>query len=95
MLVALDGIRRLSTPAATTGGQNSIAQKAINPFAIEYGMQSPPVTLPEGVIAGGLPQSLAISEEQVLKFEEDGVIMIKGAMKPWVEFLRAVTQHQI
>jgi len=95
MLVALDGIRRLSTPSATTAGQNSIAQKAINPFAIEYGMQNPSVPLPEGVVAGGLPQRLAISEEQVVQFAEDGVIMIKGGMKPWVEFLRAVTEHQI
>jgi len=94
-LIALDGIRRLSAPSASAAEASSIAQKALNPIAIEFGMQSPPVSLPAGVAAGGLPQRFEFSEQQVVQFEEDGVIMIKGGLKPWVEFLTAVTEHQI
>lgn len=96
-LLALDGIRRLSSPSIHVPrlGPNSIAQKAINPFAIQFGIQTPPVSLPAGVVAGGPAQTLPLTEEQVVQFEQDGVIMIKGAMQGWVEFLRAVTEHQI
>ena len=34
-------------------------------------------------------------KEQIRMYEEDGVIMIKGAMKPWVSFLRSITEFQI
>jgi ectoine hydroxylase-related dioxygenase (phytanoyl-CoA dioxygenase family) len=38
---------------------------------------------------------LAINQQQVQIFEEDGVIMIRGAMKEWVEFLQGTTDNQI
>jgi len=97
MLLAGDGIRRLSSPApqAQSAGMNSIARKAINLFAVRSGVQAPKVPLPSGVVAGGSPQQLQLTEAQVAQFEEDGVIMIKGGLKGWVDFLRAVTEHQI
>jgi len=97
MLFAADGIRRLSMTSeqAQIASTNSIAQKAINVFAVQTGVQDPPVPLPVGVMPGGLPQQLTLTEAQVLQFEEDGVIMIKGAMSGWVDFLRTVTDHQI
>eukprot|EP00439_Symbiodinium_sp_Y106_P037243 s6822_g4.t1 len=56
---------------------------------------APDVPLPEGVMEGQVGQRLAVSPEQIQQFEEDGVIMIKGAMKDWVPFLRGITEDQI
>eukprot|EP00913_Durusdinium_trenchii_P034306 g32098.t1 len=55
----------------------------------------PGVTLPAGVTAGQAAQQLKVTEEQIEQFQEDGVIMIKGAMKEWVEYLQKVTEDQI
>lgn len=94
-LVAFDGIRRLSPSKSQDSQTNSIAQKAINVANLQFGMQDPQVALPAGVVPGALPQELQLTEEQIQQFEEDGVIMIKGGMKSWVEFLQKVTEHQI
>ncbi|CAE7579847.1 kif1 [Symbiodinium natans] len=88
-VMALDGIRRISMP------DQSIAGKALNIAKLSVGVQAPDVPLPEGVVAGQVPQHLDVSPAQIQQFEEDGVIMIKGAMKDWVPFLRSVTEDQI
>eukprot|EP00930_Biecheleria_cincta_P035540 TRINITY_DN24440_c0_g3_i1.p1 TRINITY_DN24440_c0_g3~~TRINITY_DN24440_c0_g3_i1.p1 ORF type:complete len:675 (+),score=154.92 TRINITY_DN24440_c0_g3_i1:101-2125(+) len=90
--MAVDGIRRLS---GQENSANSIASKAINLMKLQSGVQEPQVSLPAGVVAGQAPVKYEISAEQVVSFEEDGVIMIKGAMKDWVPFLQAVTDDQI
>lgn len=96
VLVA-DGIRRLapSSEETTDTTQSSIAQRALNPLALNFGVQDPGVPLPAGLTPGSVPQQLQLSEEQVRQFEEDGVIMIPGAMRQWVDFLVSVTEHQI
>mmetsp|Transcript_30845 Transcript_30845/g.102721 ORF Transcript_30845/g.102721 Transcript_30845/m.102721 type:complete len:677 (-) Transcript_30845:331-2361(-) len=94
MVLAGDGLRRLMAPETSQGG-NSIAAKAINPFRLCYGVQDPQVPLPAGVVAGQHGQRLELTEAQILQFEQDGVIMIKGACKEWVDFLRAITDFQI
>jgi len=93
LIVTIDGVRRLGATGNETA--NPIAQKAINPLQIRFGVQDPQIPLPAGVVAGQAPQPFTITEEQVRQFEEDGVIMIPGAMKEWVGFLRAGTDHQI
>jgi hypothetical protein len=96
--MAFDGARRLGLAGKKGGsltGNNTIAQKAINPFALKAGVQNPNVALPAGVVAGQMGQRLELTEEQIRMYEEDGVIMIKGAMKPWVSFLRSITEFQI
>lgn len=96
-ILAIDGIRRLSsldTPQASVKSSD-IAQKAINPFALTVGVQDPGVPLPAGVVAGSPPQELRLTPEQIVQFEEDGCIMIKGAMTEWVSYLSAVTDYQI
>lgn len=89
--LAIDGVRRISSPTPN----NSIASKTINLLKLKLGVQDPCVSLPSGVVAGQLPQSLKVTEAQIKQFEEDGVIMIKGGMKDWVAFLQAITDHQI
>lgn len=90
MGMVVDGIRRLGAAGPTT-----TAAKAINPMNFSFGVQDPGVPLPAGVVAGQAPQRLELTQEQIRQFEEDGVIMIKGAMKEWVEFLQLVTEFQI
>eukprot|EP00931_Biecheleriopsis_adriatica_P115864 TRINITY_DN91616_c0_g1_i1.p1 TRINITY_DN91616_c0_g1~~TRINITY_DN91616_c0_g1_i1.p1 ORF type:complete len:682 (+),score=171.18 TRINITY_DN91616_c0_g1_i1:60-2048(+) len=92
--MALDGVRRLST-AQQDSQSSSIASKAINVTRLAFGNQAPEVALPAGVVAGQAAQRLEVTDEQIRQFEEDGVIMIKGGMKAWVEYLQAVTEHQI
>jgi len=94
LLLAFDGIRRLN-PSSAAPGTNSIAQQAINVFNVKTGMQDPQVSLPAGVVPGSLPQKLQLTEAQVQQFEEDGVLMIRGGMKDWVDFLSKTTEHQI
>jgi len=96
-VMVLDGSRRLSLSKdqAANAGMTDIAAKAINPLAISFGVQDPEVALPAGVVAGQDPQPIEVTEEQIVQFEEDGVIILKGAMKGWVDFLRAVTEFQI
>jgi len=94
-LIIGDGIRRLTSIGATKPATNSIASKAINPLKVTAGIQSPPVPLPAGVVAGQMGQRLELTEEQIKQFEEDGVIMIKGGCKEWVDFLRGITEFQI
>lgn len=92
LTLAADGVRRLSPSAP---GTNSIAKQALNPLKLAYGVQHPHVSLPAGVTTASPPQQLVLSQAQVVQFEEDGVIMIKGAMKDWVSYLSDVTDHQI
>jgi hypothetical protein len=92
-VAAMDGVRRIATPQ--DAGASSMASKAINVSRLQFGTQDPEVPLPAGIVAGQLPQKLQLTEEQVKQFEEDGVIMIKGGMNDWVEFLQKVTEHQI
>lgn len=94
LVLAADGARRLSSPKQTTQ-TNSIAKSALNLFKLAYGMQDPQVPLPAGVAVASVPQQLTLTEEQIVQFEEDGVIMIKGGMKGWVQYLSDVTDHQI
>lgn len=89
MAMAIDGVRRLSFP------DRSIAGRALNLANLNIGVQEPEVALPAGVTAGQAPQELKLTEEQIKQFEEDGVIMIKGGMKAWVEYLQKVTEDQI
>merc|ERR1712216_890261 len=89
--LAIDGVRRISS----SNQNNSIASKTINLFKLKFGVQDACVPLPSGVVAGQLPQRLELSESQLEQFEEDGVIMIKGGMKDWVDYLQATTDHQI
>lgn len=89
--LAVDGVRRISS----TTPNNSIASKTANLLKLKLGVQDPCVPLPSGVTAGQVPQRLEVSEAQIKQFEEDGVIMIKGGMKNWVDFLQAITDHQI
>lgn len=91
-IMAVDGIRRLSNPSKEA---TSIAAKALNPVKLSFGVQDPGIPLPAGVVTGQAPQAFHLSEEQLQQFEEDGVIMIKGAMKEWVQFLRGITDFQI
>merc|ERR1719183_3498325 len=89
VLTTADGIRRLNETSdkgqdRPAQGMNSIAAKAINPLKISTGIQDGGMPLPAGVVAGQAPQQLAINQQQVQIFEEDGVIMIRGAMKEWV-----------
>lgn len=110
LFLAFDGVRRLDLEAkfslqavvapnthtaSTPAADRSSASSALNPFAIEWSDQNPGVALPAGVVAGQLPQELRLTEAQVVQFEQDGVIMVKGAMKSWVPFLRACTEYQI
>lgn len=81
--------------ATNSTESNSIADKAINPLKVKFGVQDAGVPLPAGVTPGQLPQRLEVTEEQVIQFEEDGVIMIRGAMKDWVPYLQGITEHQI
>jgi len=91
-----DGVRRLLNVGKDENVKtNSIADKAINPLKVQFGIQDPQVPLPPGVVSGQLGQRLDITEEQILQFEQDGVLMIKGGMKDWVEFLRGITDFQI
>jgi len=93
LIVALDGVRRLGATGSMQG--NPIAQKAINASKLQFGVQDPKIPLPAGVVAGQAPLSWTITPEQVRQFEEDGVIMIPGALKEWVGFLSAATDYQI
>jgi len=93
LMVALDGVRRLGETASKE--VNPIAQKAINASKLQFGVQDPQIPLPAGVVAGHPPRAWTITPEQVRQFEEDGVIMIPGALKEWVGFLRAATDYQI
>lgn len=89
--MAIDGIRRLSAQE----DDSSIASKALNFTKLSFGVQEPEVSLPVGVVAGQAPAKCDITEQQVLTFEDDGVIMIKGGMKDWVGFLQSITDDQI
>jgi len=92
-IASVDGIRRIAVPTQTSG--KSMAEKAVNISRLQFDMQDPEVPLPTGVVAGQLPQHLQLTEEQVQRFQEDGVIMIKGGAKDWVEYLQKVTEHQV
>mmetsp|Transcript_12268 Transcript_12268/g.28651 ORF Transcript_12268/g.28651 Transcript_12268/m.28651 type:complete len:676 (-) Transcript_12268:195-2222(-) len=92
--LTLDGIRRLSTSDAKQE-DNTIKQKSLDVTKLKFGVQDPNLSLPAGVTAGQAPQTLSLTEEQVREFEENGVIMIRGAMKDWVPFLQQTTEHQI
>jgi len=94
VVLAFDGVRRLSTKDVEAE-QNSIAKKSLNIMNLKFGLQDPQVPLPAGVVAGQAPQQHFLSEEQIQEFEKNGVIMIKGGMKAWVEFLQKNTAHQI
>jgi hypothetical protein len=68
----------------------------IAPWRVEYGQQSAPVTLPEGVKEGDPPQPFTITEEQRAKYKEDGVIHIPGVLsEEWLEYLRSSTDWQV
>jgi len=53
------------------------------------------VKLPAGVLPGAPPTRLQLTEEQIERFDRDGFILIPGAVKEWVEFLRAVSDFQV
>jgi hypothetical protein len=96
--LAADGVRRnVALAKGTTDGAtgNSYATRAANPLAVVSGVQDPQVPLPAGVEVGSLAQKLELTEAQVAKFEEDGVIIIRGAMKEWAKFLGEVTEYQV
>ncbi|CAK0894191.1 unnamed protein product [Prorocentrum cordatum] len=65
------------------------ARRGLEPGAHDAG-----VPLPPGVAAGHRPQRLELSERQLADFDQDGVVLVRGALRGWVEFLRAVTDHQ-
>lgn len=76
-------------PARATG------EKPLNLFNTRFGVQDPGVPLPKGVAPGSLPGRVELTEEQVAQFEEDGVLLVRGALREWVDFLRAVADHQV
>jgi hypothetical protein len=68
----------------------------IAPWKVEYGQQSAPVVLPEGVKEGDPPQPWTITDEQRAQYKEDGVIHIPGVLnKEWLEYLRGATDWQV
>mmetsp|Transcript_5615 Transcript_5615/g.21235 ORF Transcript_5615/g.21235 Transcript_5615/m.21235 type:complete len:327 (-) Transcript_5615:31-1011(-) len=67
----------------------------MNLWNVQFGVQDPGVSLPAGVERGAAPQRLELSAEQVSRFQEDGFILIPGAMRHWVEYLREVADYQV
>eukprot|EP00929_Paragymnodinium_shiwhaense_P082996 TRINITY_DN44029_c0_g1_i2.p1 TRINITY_DN44029_c0_g1~~TRINITY_DN44029_c0_g1_i2.p1 ORF type:complete len:445 (-),score=68.68 TRINITY_DN44029_c0_g1_i2:270-1604(-) len=62
---------------------------------IDFGVQSPPVSLPEGVVEGQAPQTFEVSPEDIERFRRDGVLHVRGALRSWAPFLQQVTDHQL
>jgi len=68
----------------------------IMPWDLEYGLQSAPVKLPEGIREGDAPQPFAVTEEQRQRLVEDGAIVIPGLLsEEWLEYLRGATDWQV
>jgi hypothetical protein len=68
----------------------------IAPWNVEYGQQSSPVRLPDGVREGDAPLPWTITDEQREKYKEDGVLHIPGLLsKEWLEYLRGATDWQV
>ena len=66
------------------------------PWDLEYGLQSAPVKLPEGIREGDAPQPFAVTEEQRQRLVEDGAIVIPGLLsEEWLEYLRGATDWQV
>jgi hypothetical protein len=51
----------------------------IAPWNVEYGQQSSPVRLPDGVREGDAPLPWTITDEQREKYKEDGVLHIPAS----------------
>eukprot|EP00929_Paragymnodinium_shiwhaense_P048420 TRINITY_DN24484_c0_g1_i1.p1 TRINITY_DN24484_c0_g1~~TRINITY_DN24484_c0_g1_i1.p1 ORF type:complete len:687 (+),score=167.90 TRINITY_DN24484_c0_g1_i1:58-2118(+) len=97
-LIGADGMRRnlqLASTDKSSTAENTIKQRALNLFALQTGQQDPQVPLPTGVVAHAPPQQMQLTEAQVAQFQQDGVIVLKGAMKEWKDYLINVTEHQI
>lgn len=86
----------VSTETPTTGEKRKVLDE---PALWEYnfGLQDPGLSLPHGIVQDvTLPETFAVTEEQIRTLEEDGVVHIKGVFdEEWVEYLRAATKFQV
>lgn len=100
------GVFPFTKPAASRSQEAEAARHAvppemkwdvsIMPWAVEYGMQEPPVKLPEGVVEGQAAPPFEITDEHRRRLEEDGVVHIKGLLSPeWVKYLSDATDWQV
>lgn len=68
-----------------------------NLWEYNFGLQTPEITLPHGIVQDVTPpETFALTEEQILTLERDGVVHIKGVLdEEWVEYLRKATAYQV
>lgn len=62
-----------------------------------FGLQDPKIALPHGLVRDSSPpETYAITEEQILTLERDGVVHIKGVFdEEWVDYLKESTAYQV
>ncbi|CAJ1357786.1 unnamed protein product [Effrenium voratum] len=78
-----------------SGKRSSLAKKAVDLSKLQFGVQDPEVPLPAGVQRGHAPARYKVEAHLADELEEKGVVLVPGALKDWVEFLRQVTDHQV
>ncbi len=86
-----------SAPLSRSALSDVSAKLAVNiaPWEVEYGMQRPPLSLPDGVQEGDAPLPFHITEEQRQTLIEDGAVHIPNLLTPeWLAYLRAATDWQ-
>eukprot|EP00930_Biecheleria_cincta_P071555 TRINITY_DN59045_c0_g1_i1.p1 TRINITY_DN59045_c0_g1~~TRINITY_DN59045_c0_g1_i1.p1 ORF type:complete len:418 (+),score=58.63 TRINITY_DN59045_c0_g1_i1:14-1267(+) len=88
--------RRLPRFSRQALGRDPRFWRTLDPRRWTSGLQDPAtVRLPSGVQRGDPPQHFAITEEQVHTFERDGVVLIRGVLCDWMDFLQQASLHQM
>ena len=98
----------MTTESATIGSSNQAEELSAienkrrvldEPDLWEYnfGLQDPKLALPHGIVQEvTLPETFAVTEEQIRIFEEHGVVHLHGVFdEEWVEYLRQATAFQV
>jgi len=78
-----------------TGGKRVLEEPAL--WEYNFGLQDPRLALPHGIVQEvTLPETFAVTEEQIRIYEEHGVVHLKGVFdEEWVEYLRKATAFQV
>ncbi|GKY94628.1 hypothetical protein MPSEU_000428300 [Mayamaea pseudoterrestris] len=85
----------VSAPVLTGQRKKVVTEPAL--WEYNFGLQDPQIPLPHGLVPDlSLPETYAITQDQIQTLEEDGVVLLKGVFDPeWVDYLRKATAFQV
>jgi len=68
----------------------------LNPLSLDYGLQRPPLTLPNSIKEGSPPQPFEITDAQRAELVENGAVIVPGLLtEEWLTYLQTATDWQV